>query len=172
MAFKHLDSRQVSDAQWDHVESLGVRDSYDGSLFDRSWEEMTVDEKRGYYLVMRGKTCPRGLFEDGSNREIYFYALCLDDDVFYFDIEKEFKGKVAENNFEHYWHIVRIEFPDGWSFDRLSADEFKQIVTEAFTAETYKIYTPDKVKKITVDFPKISENKICDREKRNKDDKK
>ena len=106
------------------------------------------------------KTCPRGLFEDGSDREIYFYALCLDDDVFYFDIEKEFKGKVAENNFEHYWHIVRIEFPDGWSFDSISVDEFKQIVIEAFTAETYKIYTPDKVKKITVDFPKILENKI------------
>ena len=154
MAFKHLDSRQVSEAQWDHVESLGVRDSYDGSLFDRSWEEMTVDvdEKRGYYLVMRGKTCPRGLFEDGSDREIYFYALCLGSNAFYFDVEENYKGKVRENNFEEHWNIVRIEFPDGWSFDSLSVEEFKQITTEAFTAETYRVYSPSMVKLITVDF--------------------
>ena len=124
MAFKHLDSRQVSEAQWDHVESLGVRDSYDGSLFDRSWEEMTVDEKR----------------------------LCLGSNAFYFDVEENYKGKVRENNFEEHWNIVRIEFPDGWSFDSLSVEEFKQITTEAFTAETYRVYSPSMVKLITVDF--------------------
>ena len=154
MAFKHLDSRQVTDAQWDHVESLGVRDSYDGSLFDRSWEEMTVDEKHGYCLVMRGKTCPRGLFEDGSDREIYFYALCLNDNVFYFDVEQNEAGDLWENSYELYWKITRVELPDGWSFDSLSVEEFKQIVTEAFTAESFnEIFKPERFKDVTVVFP-------------------
>ena len=154
MAFKHLDSRQVTDAQWDHVESLGVRDSYDGSLFDRSWEEMTVDEKHGYCLVMRGKTCPRGLFEDGSDREIYFYALCLNDNVFYFDVEQNEAGDLWENSYELHWKITRVELPDGWSFDSLSVEEFKQIVTEAFTAESFnEIFKPERFKDVTVVFP-------------------
>ena len=154
MAFKHLSSRQVTDAQWDHVESLGVRDSYDGSLFDRSWEEMTVDEKHGYCLVMRGKTCPRGLFEDGSDREIYFYALCLNDNVFYFDVEQNEAGDLWENSYELHWKITRVELPDGWSFDSLSVEEFKQIVTEAFTAESFnEIFKPERFKDVTVVFP-------------------
>ena len=154
MAFKHLDSRQVTDAQWDHVEALGVRDSYDGSLFDRSWEEMTVDVERGYYLVMRGKTCPRGLFEDGSDREIYFYALCLGDNVFYFDVEQSEAGDLWESSYELHWKIIRVEFPDGWSFSGLDVDEFKRIVTDAFTAASYtKVFKPERFKEVTVDFP-------------------
>ena len=152
MAFKHLDSRQVTDAQWDHVESLGVRYSHDGSRFYRGISHMTVDEERGYYLVMRGATQPRGLFEDGSDRKIYFYALCLGSNVFYFDVEENYKGKVRENNFEVHWNIERVKVPDNWSFDSLSVDEFKQITTEAFTAETYRVYSPSMVKLITVDF--------------------
>ena len=152
MAFKHLSSRQVTDAQWDHVESLGVRYSHDGSKFRRRIEHMTVDEERGYYLVWCGATQPRGLFEDGSDRKIYFYALCLGSNAFYFDVEENYKGKVRENNFEEHWNIERIKFPDGWSFDSLSVEEFKQIATEAFTAETYRVYSPSKVKLITVDF--------------------
>ena len=163
MAFKHLSSRQITDAQWDHVESLGVRYSHDGSRFNRGISHMTVDEERGYYLVCRGKTWPRGLFEDGSDREIYFYALCLGSNAFYFDVEENYKGKVRENNFEEHWNIERIKFPDGWSFDSLSVEEFKQIATEAFTAETYKIYAPEMVKVLTVDFPENFESEIENR---------
>ena len=152
MAFKHLSSRQVTDAQWDHVESLGVRYSHDGSKFRRRIEHMTVDEERGYYLVWCGATQPRGLFEDGSDRKIYFYALCLGSNAFYFDVEENYKGKVRENNFEEHWNIERVKVPDNWSFDSVSVEEFKQIVTEAFTAETYRVYSPSKVKLITVDF--------------------
>ena len=152
MAFKHLSSRQVADAQWDHVESLGVRYSHDGSKFRRRIEHMTVDEERGYYLVWCGATQPRGLFEDGSDRKIYFYALCLGSNVFYFDVEENYKGKVRENNFEEHWNIERVKVPDNWSFDSVSVDGFKQIVTEAFMAETYRVYSPSKVKLITVDF--------------------
>ena len=151
MAFKHLNGRQVTDAQWDHVESLGVKTVF-GNAFNRRIWDLTVDEERGYYLVRCGQTWPRGLFEDGSDRKIYFYALCLDNNVFYFDVEENYKGKVRENNFEEHWNIVRIEFPDGWSFDSLSVEEFKQITTEAFTAETYRVYSPSMVKLITVDF--------------------
>ena len=158
MAFKHLNSRQVTDAQWDHVESLGVRYSYDGSRFYRGISHMTVDEERGYYLVWCGATQPRGLFEDGSDREIYFYALCLDDDVFYFDVEEKDSGKVVENNFEVQWNIERIEFPDEWDFDKLSVGEFKQIVTEAFTAETLRTSEPGWVKNTNVVF--LSDCKI------------
>ena len=154
MAFKHLSSRQVTDAQWDHVESLGVRYSHDGSRFYRGISHMTVDEERGYYLVMRGATQPRGLFEDGSDRKIYFYALCLDNNVFYFDVEQNEAGDLWENSYELYWKITRVELPDGWSFDSLSVEEFKQIVTEAFTAESFnEIFKPERFKDVTVVFP-------------------
>ena len=150
MAFKHLNSRQVTDAQWDHVESLGVKTVF-GNAFNRRIWDLTVDEEQGFYLVSRGMY-DRNM--TGADSDVYFYALCLDDNVFYFDVEKEFKGKVAENNFEHYWHIVRIEFPDGWSFDSISVDEFKQIVIEAFTAESFnEIFKPERFKDVTVVFP-------------------
>ena len=151
MAFKHLDSRQVTDAQWDHVESLGVKNSY-GNKFNRDISHMTVDRERGYCLVRCGATHPRGLFEDGSDREIYFYALCLDNNAFYFDVEEKNFGKVVENNFEVQWNIERIKFPDGWSFDSISVEEFKQIVTEAFTAETLRTSEPGWVKNTNVVF--------------------
>ena len=154
MAFKHLDSRQVSDAQWDHVESLGVRYSHDGSKFYRQIEDMTVDEDRGYYFVRRGETWPHGLFEDGSDRKIYFYALCLDDNVFYFDVERSEAGDLWENTYEKHWNIERVRVPDGWSFDSLSVEEFKQIVIEAFTAESFnEIFKPERFKDVTVVFP-------------------
>ena len=154
MAFKHLSSRQVTDAQWDHVESLGVRYSHDGSKFRRRIEHMTVDEERGYYLVWCGATQPRGLFEDGSDRKIYFYALCLGSNAFYFDVEENYKGKVRENNFEEHWNIERVKVPDNWSFDSLSVEEFKQIVIEAFTAESFnEIFKPERFKDVTVVFP-------------------
>ena len=149
MAFKHLDSRQVTDAQWDHVESLGVKTVF-GNAFNRRIWDLTVDEERGFYLVSRGMY---GRNMTGADSDVYFYALCLDDNVFYFDVEENYKGKVRENNFEVHWNIERVKVPDNWSFDSLSVDEFKQIATEAFTAETYDCYAPNMVKVLTVDFP-------------------
>ena len=161
MAFKHLNGRQVTDAQWDHVESLGVRYSHDGSRFYRGIRDMTVDEERGYYLVMRGATQPRGLFEDGSDRKIYFYALCLDDNVFYFDVERSEAGDLWENTYEKHWNIERVRVPDGWNFDSLSVDEFKKIVVEAFTCESIQgVVTPERLKKIVVEFPDNFEKQI------------
>ncbi len=149
MAFKHLSSRQVTDAQWDHVESLGVKTVFDDD-FPRGVRDMIVDEERGFYFVSRGMYGPN---MTGTGKSIYFYALCLDDNVFYFDVEENYKGKVRENNFEVHWNIERVKVPDNWSFDSLSVDEFKQIATEAFTAETYDCYAPNMVKVLTVDFP-------------------
>ena len=149
MAFKHLDSRQVSDAQWDHVESLGVKTVFDDD-FPRGIRDMTVDEERDFYLVSRGMY---GRNMTGADSDVYYYALCLDDNVFYFEVEENYKGKVRENNFEVHWNIERVKVPDNWSFDSLSVDEFKQIATEAFTAETYDCYAPNMVKVLTVDFP-------------------
>ena len=170
MAFKHLDSRQVSDAQWDHVESLGVRTSYNEKKFDRSWEEMTVDEERGYYLVLRGITSPNF---DGSDRVASFYALCLEDDVFLFDVRQDGSGDLSDKTYRTCWHINSIDFPADWSFDRLSVDEFKRIVTEAFIGETIQgAVTAERIKKIGIEFPENFVDKICDREKRNKDNKK
>ena len=149
MAFKHLSSRQVTDAQWDHVESLGVKTVF-GNAFNRRIWDLTVDEEQGFYLVSRGMY---GRNMTGADSDVYFYALCLDDNVFYFDVEENYKGKVRENNFEVHWNIERVKVPDNWSFDSLSVDEFKQIATEAFTAETYDCYAPNMVKVLTVDFP-------------------
>ena len=149
MAFKHLSSRQVTDAQWDHVESLGVKTVFDDD-FPRGVRDMIVDEERGFYFVSRGMY---GRNMTGADSDVYFYALCLDDNVFYFDVEENYKGKVRENNFEVHWNIERVKVPDNWSFDSLSVDEFKQIATEAFTAETYDCYAPNMVKVLTVDFP-------------------
>ena len=150
MAFKHLDSRQVTDAQWDHVESLGVKTVF-GNAFNRRIWDLTVDEERGFYLVSRGMY---GRNMTGADSDVYFYALCLDDNVFYFDVEQNEAGDLWENSYELYWKITRVELPDGWSFDSLSVEEFKQIVTEAFTAESFnEIFKPERFKDVTVVFP-------------------
>ena len=158
MAFKHLNGRQVTDAQWDHVESLGVKTVF-GNAFNRRIWDLTVDEERGYYLVRCGQTWPRGLFEDGSDRKIYFYALCLDNNAFYFDVERNEAGDLLEKTYEKHWNIERVKFPDGWNFSSLSIEEFKQIVTEAFTCESIQgAVTPERLKKIVVKFPADFEN--------------
>ena len=150
MAFKHLDSRQVTDAQWDHVESLGVRTVF-GNAFNRKIWNLTVDEERGFYLVSRGMYGPN---MTGTGKSVYFYALCLDDNVFYFDVEQNEAGDLWENSYELHWKIVRVEFPNGWSFDSISVGEFKQIATEAFTAESFnEVFKPERFKEVTVDFP-------------------
>ena len=150
MSFKHLSSRQVTDAQWDHVESLGVKTVFDDD-FPRGVRDMIVDEERGFYFVSRGMYGPN---MTGTGKSIYFYALCLDDNVFYFDVEQNEAGDLWENSYELYWKITRVELPDGWSFDSLSVEEFKQIVTEAFTAESFnEIFKPERFKDVTVVFP-------------------
>ena len=150
MAFKHLDSRQVTDAQWDHVESLGVKTVFDDD-FPRGIRDMTVDEERDFYLVSRGMYGPN---MTGTGKSIDFYALCLDDNVFYFDVEQNEAGDLWENSYELHWKITRVELPDGWSFDSLSVEEFKQIVIEAFTAESFnEIFKPERFKDVTVVFP-------------------
>ena len=68
MAFKHLDSRQVTDAQWDHVESLGVKTVF-GNAFNRRIWDLTVDEERGFYLVSRGMY---GRNMTGADSDVYF----------------------------------------------------------------------------------------------------
>ena len=161
MAFKHLSSRQVSDAQWDHVESLGVKTVF-GNAFNRRIWDLTVDEEQGFYLVSRGMY-DRNM--TGADSDVYFYALCLDDNVFYFDVEQNEVGDLWENSYELHWKITRVELPDGWSFDSLSVEEFKQIVIEAFTAETYEIYEPEMVKVLTVDFSESSEIEVKNRYK-------
>ena len=168
MAFKHLSSRQVTDAQWDHVESLGVKTVF-GNAFNRRIWDLTVDEERGFYLVSRGMY---GRNMTGADSDVYFYALCLDDNVFYFELTLDSTGDAWSNSYERHYHVNGVGFPDGWDFSKLSVDRFKQIATEAFTAETHKIYSPEMLKEVTVDFPENFVDKICDREKRNKDDKK
>ena len=150
MAFKHLNSRQVTDAQWDHVESLGVKTVFDDD-FPRGIRDMTVDEERDFYLVSRGMYGPN---MTGTGKSIDFYALCLGDNVFYFEVERSSAGDLWENSYELHWKITRVELPDGWSFDSLSVEEFKQIVIEAFTAESFnEIFKPERFKDVTVVFP-------------------
>ncbi len=150
MAFKHLDSRQVTDAQWDHVESLGVKTVFDDD-FPRGIRDMTVDEERDFYLVSRGMY---GRNMTGADSDVYFYALCLDDNVFYFEVERSNAGDLWENSYELHWKITRVELPDGWSFDSLSVEEFKQIATDAFTVTSYtKVFKPERFKEVTVVFP-------------------
>ena len=160
MAFKHLNSRQVTDAQWDHVESLGVRYSHDGSKFNRRIEDMTVDEERGYYLVCTGMNSRNMNHVD---RDVYFYAMCLDDNVVNFDMIRSSRGSVKEQSYQENWNVVCLKFSDGWDFSRRDVDEFKQVVTEAFTAESYtKAFLPGEIK-VTVVFPENFESEIENR---------
>ena len=157
MAFKHLNSRQVTDAQWDHVESLGVKTVFDDD-FPRGIRDMTVDEERDFYLVSRGMYGPN---MTGTGKSIDFYALCLGDNVFYFDVEQNEAGDLWENTYEKHWNIERVRVPDGWNFDSLSVDEFKKIVVEAFTCESIQgVVTPERLKKIVVEFPDNFEKQI------------
>ncbi len=72
--------------------------------------------------------------------------------MFLFDVRQDGSGDLSDKTYRTCWHINSIDFPADWSFDRLSVDEFKQIVIEAFTAETLRTSEPGWVKNTNVVF--------------------
>ncbi|MDE7390578.1 MAG: hypothetical protein K2M82_06535 [Lachnospiraceae bacterium] len=147
MSFVKKDGNEVDQSIWEHLDSLKVNDMY-GDPLNRTISEVIMDREKEYYFVLCGVTNP-----NFDNVKIYFYSLCIHNDVIRFEVKKTTKGKAVDNSLEFHWNIVKAEFPKGWSFDKLSLQEFQSIVLEAFTTESYtNVFTPSRTKEITVDF--------------------
>ena len=146
MSFVKKVGNEVDQSIWEHIDSLNVSNVYGRPLI-RAITEVVMDREKEYYFVLCGATNP-----NFDNVKIYFYSLCIHNDVIRFEVKKTTKGKAVDNSLQFYWNIVKAELPKGWSFDKLSLQEFQSIALEAFTTESYtNVFTPSKTKEITVD---------------------
>lgn len=88
-----------------------------------------------------------------ADRQIWFYALCLNGKVLNMETEQKSKSYLPEMIFECHWKIEKIDFPEDWTFDEISKEELKDIIREAFTAESYsEVRTQERTKEVTVEI--------------------
>ena len=147
MSFVKKDSNEVDLSVWEHLDSLNVTYS-NGIPLDRDITDVVMDKEKECFLVLCGGTSPN--FHD---IKLYFYTFCIRNNVIRFEVERNVKRNAADNSLEFHWNIIKAEFPEGWSFDKMSFQEFKSIVTEAFITESYtNVFTPNRIKEITVNF--------------------
>ena len=131
MSFVKKDSNEVDLSVWEHLDSLNVT-MYRGSPLNRRITDVVMDKEKECYLVLCGGTSPN--FDD---IQLYYYTFCVRNDVIRFEVTMNSKGNGVNNSLEFHWNIVKAEFPEGWSFDKMSLQEFKSIVTEAFITKSY-----------------------------------
>ena len=141
--------RKVRDPfpEWEYLNKIGVRD-FRGKPLRKYTTELVVDRENNYYLIGRGTTNP-----NRDERELWFYALCLDGNVINMEVERHSTGNAREKNFECHWIIDRIDLPINWTFDVISKAKLEDIIVEAFTVEYYSsMRIPERIKNVTVEI--------------------
>ena len=141
----YTDEKQAKD--WKYLQDLGIRTIW-GKLIGPDFCNLVVDRERRYYLLPLGSTNP-----NRDNIEISYYALCICDKVIHMEVDEQRSGRGSDKTFECHWIIKKIEFPDDWSFDLVNKEGLKEIITEAFFAETSSFnLKPENIKSLTVEL--------------------
>ena len=131
--------------EWEYLTKIGVRDMFDKPISD-SITELVIDREKNYFLIPQVHT---NINRD--DREINYYALCLDGVVLNMEVTKRTIGSGWYNNYECFWDIEKIKFPANWNYGIIKKKELIEIIKEAFITETYsRSLTVEKVKSIVV----------------------
>ena len=131
--------------EWEYLTKIGVRDMFDKPISD-SIKELVIDREKNYFLILQGHTNM-----NRDDREINYYALCLDGVVLNMEVIKRSIGSSWYNNYECFWDIEKIKFPANWNYERIKKKELIEIIKEAFITETYsRSLTVEKVKSIVI----------------------
>ena len=136
----------------EYLTKIGVRDMFGKPLKDFT-TELVVDRENNYFLIPQGQT---NINRD--NREINFYALCIDGIVLNMEVIEKSTGSGWYNNYQCIWNIEKINFPLDWNYNILSKDKLIEVIKEAFVTETYcETLTLENVKSIVVNVSALED---------------
>ena len=144
MAFvKELRKIRDEFPEWQYLTDIGVRDLF-GKEINTGTTGLVVDRENNYYLIPQGCTNRN---RDGE--DAIYYVLCVGRILVPLKAIQQSKGFILDNNYECHWEVI-IKAPENL-YDYINKNTHVQIIKDAFVAETYtKVFTPEKVKKITV----------------------
>ena len=141
--------------EWKYLTDIGVRDMF-GKTIRKHTTDLVIDSDRNYYLIPQGCT---NINRD--EKEIHFYALCIDGIVLNMEVHETTKGRARDYTFECYWNIEKIIFPKGWMEKGISDKELESIIKEAFTVQTFtKTFTPERTKSLKIDVSVLDDKSI------------
>lgn len=132
--------------EWEYLNELGIRTMF-GDPIGPSWCDLVVDREKNYYFIAQGHTNPN---RDG--RKIYYYALCLDGKILNMEVTKKESENMREKLYECHCKIEKIEFPTGWTFDKVGKGELLTIIREALMTELDSMYISEISKVLTVEM--------------------
>lgn len=141
--------------EWKYLTDIGVRDMF-GKTIRKHTTDLVIDSDRNYFLIPQGCT---NINRD--EKEIHFYALCIDGIVLNMEVHETTKGRARDYTFECYWNIEKIIFPKGWMEKGISDKELESIIKEAFTVQTFtKTFTPERTKSLKIDVSVLDDKSI------------
>lgn len=129
----------------DYLKKIGYKNPR-GFEIDNLISWLTVDEENDSFLILTGSTDP-----NRDDVRLTYYVLCVKGTPITLTLSTDHKGSAAKCNAEFNWTIKAIEYPD--DFNISDYENIKEIITEAFTVESYsELFTPERVKKVYVKF--------------------
>lgn len=133
----------------EYLTKIGVKDMFGEPISEST--ELVIDRENNYFLIPQGQT---NINRD--DKEIMFYALCIDGIVLNMEVTQKATGSGWYNNYQCIWNIEKINFPLGWNYNILSKDKLIEVIKEAFVTETYcKSLTLENVKSIVVNVSEL-----------------
>ena len=117
--------------EWEYLNRVGVKDMF-GNPIDNWTTGLVIDRQNNYYLIPMGHTNP-----NRDSGYIHYYALCIEDKVLNLEVVRNTKGRASDSTYECEWIIEKINLPDDWTFDFITKDQLKNIITDAFRVETF-----------------------------------
>jgi len=146
MAFKKY-YREFNDysEEIEYLRKIGYK-TYFGTDINNYYPYITADRENDCFILSCGCTNP-----NRDNEHLYFYVLCIRGIPLTLTLEENNHGKAAENSAEFHYIILKIEYPEGHTAEEF--DNLEKIITEAFYTESFsEVFTPERVKEITVEF--------------------